>query len=179
MKHGTLHKDIAAGTASAICEQLGVAKPPFRRDDEPYHQPVASHQRITVELDADVVSLLRAHAATAQVSEAEIVERALRAFDLRALVAHIRGRSDLHEDAAMELAREELSAVLADAQSRRVITVVVDANVLVSAALARNPVNAQEPELATWDDFTSCESRAGRQRPCLGNRPCSWRWARS
>jgi phosphopantetheine adenylyltransferase len=49
-----------------------------------------------------------------QVSEGEIVERALRAADLRALVRRIRSRSDLHEDAAMRLVNEELKAVRAE-----------------------------------------------------------------
>jgi len=43
-------------------------------------------------------------------SEAEIVDRAIRAYDLRSLVARIRERSDLDEDAALALVREELHA---------------------------------------------------------------------
>lgn len=54
------------------------------------------------------------HAASEQVSEGEIVERALRAFDMRALLRDIRERSDLDEDAAMQLATEELRAVRRD-----------------------------------------------------------------
>jgi siderophore synthetase component len=42
----------------------------------------------------------------------------MRAFDLRALVALIRSRSDLDEDAAMALAREELEAARAEARNR-------------------------------------------------------------
>jgi hypothetical protein len=41
------------------------------------------------------------------------VDRAIRAYDLRSLVARIRARSDLDEDAAMALVREELRAVRA------------------------------------------------------------------
>jgi hypothetical protein len=48
------------------------------------------------------------------VSEGEIVERAVRAMDLRALVARIRERSDLDEDEAMRLVQEELRAARAD-----------------------------------------------------------------
>ena len=44
-------------------------------------------------------------------SEGEIVERALRAAVLRALVARIRGRSDLDGGSAMRLVSEELKAV--------------------------------------------------------------------
>jgi predicted transcriptional regulator len=79
---------------------------------------VASRQRISVELDPDVASRLHVQAAQAHVSEGEIVERALRAFDLRSFVARIRSRSDLDEDAAMQLVREELKAARADARHR-------------------------------------------------------------
>jgi hypothetical protein len=79
---------------------------------------MSSRERVSIELDAEVASLLRTRAAEAQVSEGEIVERAVRAFDLRELVAQIRSRSDLSEDAAMALAREELKAARAEARNR-------------------------------------------------------------
>jgi len=41
---------------------------------------------VTVELDVEVAAMLREHAAAGQVSDGEIVQRALRAADLRALV---------------------------------------------------------------------------------------------
>lgn len=69
---------------------------------------------VTVDLDVEVAAMLREHAAAERVSEGEIVERALRAVDLRALVARIRARSDLDEDAAMRLVNEELKAVRAE-----------------------------------------------------------------
>jgi hypothetical protein len=69
---------------------------------------------VTVELDVEVAAMLREHAAAEQVSEGEIVERALRAADLRALVSRTRGRSDLDEGAAMRLANEELKGVRAE-----------------------------------------------------------------
>jgi hypothetical protein len=47
----------------------------------------ASREQVNVDLDADVASILRSHAAEAHVSEGEIVERAIRAYDLRSLVA--------------------------------------------------------------------------------------------
>lgn len=50
---------------------------------------------MNVDLDAEVASILRSHAAEAHVSEGEIVDRAIRAYDLRSLVARIRSRSDL------------------------------------------------------------------------------------
>jgi hypothetical protein len=49
----------------------------------------------------------------AHVSEGEIVDRAIRAYDLRSLVARIRSRSDLDQDAAMALVREQLQAARA------------------------------------------------------------------
>jgi hypothetical protein len=68
-------------------------------------------EAVTVELNVEVAAMLREHAAAEDVSEREIVERALRATDLRALVGRIRRRSDLDEDAAMRLVNEELRAV--------------------------------------------------------------------
>jgi phosphopantetheine adenylyltransferase len=79
---------------------------------------VASRERISVELDTQVVSRLRAQAVEANVSEGEIVERALQVADLRALVGQIRSRSDLDEEASMKLVREELKAARADARNR-------------------------------------------------------------
>jgi len=79
---------------------------------------MSNREQISVELDAEVASLLRERAAEAQVSEGEIVERAVRAFDFRALLAQIRSRSDLSADAAMALAREELEAARAEAGNR-------------------------------------------------------------
>ena len=74
-----------------------------------YHQ-LMQRQRVILDLDQEVAALLAACAADAHVSEGEIVERAVRAMDLRALVARIRERSDLDEDEAMRLVQEELRA---------------------------------------------------------------------
>lgn len=79
-----------------------------------YH-PFMQRQRVTLDLDQEVAALLAACAADAHVSEGEIVERAVRAMDLRALVARIRARSDLNEDEAMRLVGEELRGARADA----------------------------------------------------------------
>lgn len=70
-------------------------------------------ESVTVELDVEVAAMLREHAAAGHVSEGEIVERALRAADVRALVGRIRSRSDLDEDAATRLVNEELKAARA------------------------------------------------------------------
>ena len=69
---------------------------------------------MNIDLDAEVASILRAHAAEAHVSEGEIVDRAIHAYDLRSLVARIRERSDMDEDQAMALVREELQAARAE-----------------------------------------------------------------
>lgn len=74
---------------------------------------MAARQHLNIDLDAEVASILRSHAAEAHVSEGEIIDRAIRAYDLRSLVARIRERSDLDEDAAIALVREELHAARA------------------------------------------------------------------
>lgn len=75
---------------------------------------MAVRQQVSIDLDAEVASILRAYAAEANLSEGEIVDRAVRAYDLRALVARIRARSDLDEDQALALVREELRAARAE-----------------------------------------------------------------
>jgi hypothetical protein len=79
-----------------------------------YDLRMPEREPVTVELDVEVAAMLREHAAAGHVSEGEIVERALRAADLRVLVGRIRGRSDLDGDAAMRLVNEELKAVRAE-----------------------------------------------------------------
>lgn len=78
---------------------------------------MASRLRISLDLDAEVAAILRDHATGAHVTEGEIVDQAVRAFDLRSLVAGIRSRSDLDEDAAMRLVNEELRAARSDPPS--------------------------------------------------------------
>lgn len=68
-------------------------------------------EQMNLDLDVEVASILRSRAAEAHVSEGEIVDRAIRAYDLHSLVARIRGRSDLDEEAALALVREELDAI--------------------------------------------------------------------
>lgn len=71
---------------------------------------MATWERLSVDLNAEVAEILRNHAAQAHVSEGEILDRAIRAYDLRALLARLQANSDLDEDHAMALAREELKA---------------------------------------------------------------------
>lgn len=77
-------------------------------------QIMAARQQLSIDLDAEVAAILRAHAAESHLSEGEIVDRAIRAYDMRALLARIRERSDLDEDQALALAREELKAARAE-----------------------------------------------------------------
>jgi hypothetical protein len=53
---------------------------------------------MSIHRDADVAAIPRAHAAEARLSEGEIVDRAIRAYDLGSLMARVRERSDLDED---------------------------------------------------------------------------------
>ncbi len=71
---------------------------------------MAMREKVSVDLDAEVAAILRTHAAEAHVSEGEILDRALRAYDLRALLVRLQAQSDLDDDDAMALAREELKA---------------------------------------------------------------------
>lgn len=71
-------------------------------------------RRVTLDLDEAVAALLASCAADAHVSESEIVERAVRAMDLRALATRVRARSDLDDDDAMALVQEELRAARAE-----------------------------------------------------------------
>lgn len=101
-----------------------------------------------MDLDAEVAAILRAHAAEAHLSEGEILDRAMRAYDLRALLARLQAQSVLDEDQAMALAREELKAARVARTRSRLMRVVADANVLVSAALGRSP---QAPSVRILD----------------------------
>jgi hypothetical protein len=60
---------------------------------------------VAVGLDVELAAMLRERAAAGHVSEGEIVERALQAADLRALVSRIRARSELDQDAAIRLVK--------------------------------------------------------------------------
>ena len=71
---------------------------------------MATRETVSVDLDAEVAEILRQHAAEAHVSEGEIIDRAVRAMDLRTLLASLQAKSDLDDDQAMSLAREELRA---------------------------------------------------------------------
>jgi hypothetical protein len=69
--------------------------------------------RRSIDLDAEVAAILRSRRRDA-LSEGEIIDRAIRAYDPRSLLAQIRERSDLDEDRALAIAREELEAARAE-----------------------------------------------------------------
>lgn len=71
---------------------------------------MAPGERMSVDLDTEVAGILRKHAAEAHATEGEIIDRAIRAYDLRALLRCLRAASKLDDDQAMALAREELKA---------------------------------------------------------------------
>jgi hypothetical protein len=47
----------------------------------------AARQQVSIDLDAEVAAILRAHAAETHLSEGEIIDRAIRDYDLRSLLA--------------------------------------------------------------------------------------------
>jgi hypothetical protein len=69
--------------------------------------------RLNIDVDPRVAATLRRLAAEAQVAEGKVVEHAIRAYSLRALLSRVRANSDLDEDQAMALANEELKALRA------------------------------------------------------------------
>jgi hypothetical protein len=122
--HRRRNTDRANATSSSVFVQAGI--PGNDRGSSPGEATwrglagaialadMAARQHLNIDLDAEVASILRSHAAEAHVSEGEIVDRAIRAYDLRALITRIRERSDLDEDAAIALVREELHAARAE-----------------------------------------------------------------
>jgi hypothetical protein len=79
---------------------------------------MADRERITVELDSKVLEILRTRAAETGRTEGEILQRAFAASDLRRLMREIGSRSDLDDESAMQLVREELAAVRAERANR-------------------------------------------------------------
>ena len=69
---------------------------------------MATRERVSVDLDTEVAAILRKHAAEAHATEGEIIDRAVRAYDLRALLRRLQAASELDGDQAMAVAREEL-----------------------------------------------------------------------
>lgn len=71
---------------------------------------MATRERVSVDLDTEVAAILRTPAAEAHATEGEIIDRAVRAYDLRALLRRLQAVSELDDDQAMALAGEELRA---------------------------------------------------------------------
>lgn len=68
-------------------------------------------KKVTFYLDEDVLRAARVSAARSDRRDSEVVEQALRAFLGFDVVERVWARSDLGEDAAMELAVSELHAM--------------------------------------------------------------------
>jgi ribbon-helix-helix CopG family protein len=71
---------------------------------------MTTRERVSVELDTEVAAILRKHAAEAHATEGEIIDRAVRAYDVRSLPRRLQAASELDDDQALALAREELRA---------------------------------------------------------------------
>jgi hypothetical protein len=74
---------------------------------------MATRERVSVDLDSEVATILRKHGAEAHATEGEIIDRAVRAYDLRALLRRLQAASELDDDQAMALACKELRAARA------------------------------------------------------------------
>ena len=94
-----------------------------------YARSTSRREPVAVDLDLEVAAMLRKQAAEAHVNEGLIIDRAVRAYDLRALLARLQADSDLDDDQAMRLAREEFEDRAHRPSRRRLINNVADANV--------------------------------------------------
>jgi hypothetical protein len=70
-----------------------------------------ARSKATVYLDPDVLRATRVQAARTGKRDSDVVEAALREYLGLAVVDRIRAKSDLDEDAALQLAYEELHAL--------------------------------------------------------------------
>ena len=100
---------------------------------------MAMRERVSVDLDAEVAAILRKHAAEAHVSEGEILDRAVRAYDLRALLAGLQAKSEPRRRSGDGARTRGAEGRPHGPSRRRLMRVVADANVFVSAALGRSP----------------------------------------
>ncbi len=74
---------------------------------------MAARESVSVDLDAEVAEILRQRAADAHISKGEIIDRAVRDGFRRTLMAGLQAKSELDDDQARALAREELRAARA------------------------------------------------------------------
>ena len=70
----------------------------------------SADEKVTVEVDAELVSRAREELGIAEQSDSAVVERALNAYLLARLLDATQARSDLSEEQAMRLANDELHA---------------------------------------------------------------------
>ena len=99
---------------------------------------VATREQMSIDLDAEVAAILRADAAEAHLSEGEIVDRAIRANELRSQIARVREQRPRRGPGDRARARGAAGRPGRVPQSG-LMRVVADANVLVSRGLARSP----------------------------------------
>ena len=89
-----------------------------------------SKQKTTIYLDSDVLSATKAAALTSHRTESAVVEAAIRAYlggdrgrvvqdQLRELMERMAQRSDLDEEAALQLAVQEVHAVRQERESTK------------------------------------------------------------
>jgi len=71
----------------------------------------ARKDKVTVQLDAEMIDRARAALGLDSASDTAVVERALNAYLLGRMLDVIQARSGLSEDEAMQLANEELHAM--------------------------------------------------------------------
>ena len=70
----------------------------------------SADDKVSVELDAELVSRAREEFGIAEQSDSAVVERALNAYLLARLLDATQARSDLSEEEAMRLANDEMHA---------------------------------------------------------------------
>lgn len=72
---------------------------------------MSERKRINIDVDPRIADVLSRLAAEANVTEGELIDRIVAAHELKQVLARTRAASDLDEEQAMALAREELEAV--------------------------------------------------------------------
>jgi len=72
---------------------------------------MSERKRINIDVDPRIADVLSRLAADANVTEGELIDRIVVAHELEHALARTRAASDLDEEQAMALAREELTAV--------------------------------------------------------------------
>jgi hypothetical protein len=104
---------------------------------------MATREQVSVDLDTEVTAILPKHASDAHATDGEIIDRAVRAYDLRALLRRLHAASELDDDQAIALAREELKAARPARRADVDFAPVANANVARSL-LGAGSVNGEQ-----------------------------------